>query len=169
MSPGSAGSLTGTSQCVHAKRGPKDFPCSTDLVRVGKTSFSDKTILVVEDSPVLQHLIRASLAPLGPEIHQALDGRSGLASARQQRPDLVLLDIGLPILDGWSVLRQIRTEPEIANMSVVIVTAHGQAHSAAKAETDGANGFVAKPFRPEDLRQVVAEQLRHSDHALAAI
>ena len=167
MSPGSGGSQTRTSQYAHAQSSPKDFPCSTDLVRVCKTSFSDKTVLVVEDSPVVQHLIRASLTPLGLAVHQALDGGSGLASAREQRPDLVLLDIGLPILDGWSVLRRIRTDPEIARMSVVIVTAHGQADS--KASTDGADGFVTKPFRPQDLRQIVAEQLLCSDHALAAV
>lgn len=130
------------------------------------TAFSDKTILVIEDSPVVQHLIRASLAPLGPTVRQALDGASGADAALEDPPDLILLDIGLPILNGWEVLARLRTNASTTQIPVVVVTAHAQPHMADLADEHGADGFVTKPFRPQDLRRLVAEQLLCSDHAL---
>ena len=130
------------------------------------TAFSDKTVLVIEDSPVVQHLIRASLAPLGPAVRQALDGESGAAAAFDDPPDLILLDIGLPLLNGWGVLARLRADARTTQIPVVVVTAHAQPHMADRADEQGADGFVTKPFRPQDLRRIVAEQLLCSSHAL---
>ena len=117
------------------------------------------TILVVEDSPVVQHLIRASLASLDLPVLTAADGGSGLELARRHLPSVVLLDIGLPVLDGWQVLAALRADPRTAHLRVVVVTAHAQPEVVEEAETQGADGFLTKPFRPQDLRDLVIAQL----------
>ena len=74
---------------------------------------------------------------------------------REVRPVVVLLDLALPGIDGWEVLTRIRTDEELAEIPVVIVTAQGDSATAVKARRLGANGFVAKPFRPSDVRRAV--------------
>ena len=120
---------------------------------------SAKTILVIEDSPVVQHLFRAVLAPQGFELVFADDGEAGLEAALALVPDAILLDIGLPKLDGWEVLTRLRADSSLAHVAVLVVTAHAQPSFAAAAERYGADGFVTKPFRPGDLR----------DHVLALL
>jgi two-component system phosphate regulon response regulator PhoB len=110
------------------------------------------TVLVIEDSPVVQHLLRATLTPLGVDLLFADDGESGLDVARTHLPELITLDIGLPGIDGWEVLAQLRNDCSTAQIGVVVVTAHAQ-ESMRRAATDlGAEGFITKPFRPQDLR-----------------
>ena len=118
-----------------------------------------KQVLVIEDSPVVQHLFRATLAPLGVELVFADDGEAGLRAALQLVPDAILLDIGLPKLDGWEVLTHLRADPSTAEVAVLVVTAHAQPAFAEAAVKYGANGFVTKPFRPDEVRTEVAELL----------
>jgi CheY-like chemotaxis protein len=125
------------------------------------------TILVIEDSPVVQHLFRATLAPLGVNLVFADDGEAGLRSAIDLVPDVVLLDIGLPKLDGWEVLTHLRSDPTTAGIAVLVVTAHAQPSFAAAAERYGADGFMTKPFRPGDLRTDVGMLLANRSLATA--
>jgi CheY-like chemotaxis protein len=117
------------------------------------------TVLVIEDSPVVQHLLRATLTPLGVDLLFASDGESGLDVARTQLPDLITLDIGLPGIDGWEVLTQLRSSPSTSQIGVVVVTAHAQESTRIAAADLGAERFVTKPFRPQDLRSAVSELL----------
>ncbi|MDH3540072.1 MAG: response regulator [Acidimicrobiia bacterium] len=117
------------------------------------------TVLVIEDSPVVQHLLRATLTPLGVDLLFASDGESGLDVARTQLPDLITLDIGLPGIDGWEVLTQLRSSPSTSQIGVVVVTAHAQESTRIAAANLGAERFVTKPFRPQDLRSAVSELL----------
>jgi putative two-component system response regulator len=117
------------------------------------------TILIIEDSPVVQHLLRATLTPLGLELLFAVDGETGLHLAQVHKPSLITLDIGLPGIDGWEVLTKLRSDQATSPIAVVVVTAHAQESMRQAAADRGAEGFVTKPFRPADLRMAVAELL----------
>ncbi|MDH4119835.1 MAG: response regulator [Acidimicrobiia bacterium] len=111
-------------------------------------------ILVIEDSPVIWRLIRASCEDMGTFEWEA-DGVTGLSAVRRVMPDLVILDIGLPNLDGWGVLAGIRTNRDTATIPVLVLTAHADSASREKARTGGAQAFMTKPFRPSDLRTTI--------------
>jgi two-component system phosphate regulon response regulator PhoB len=92
----------------------------------------------------------------------AEDGISGLAMAKAELPDVILLDIGLPGIDGWEVLRELRGDAVTADIGIIIVTAHAQPEVAAAAERRGADGFITKPFRPGHLRDEIQALLDQS-------
>jgi CheY-like chemotaxis protein len=116
-----------------------------------------KTVLVVEDSPVIQRLIDVCLRPSGFETIQATDGISGFEAAEEHLPDLVILDVGLPGMDGWAVLDAIRSGEETSELVVLVLTAHAQEETRLIADSSGANAFLTKPFRPTELREMVAK------------
>jgi DNA-binding response OmpR family regulator len=117
-------------------------------------------ILVIEDEPKIVRVISETLVDMPYELSSAPDGPSGLASFRDRKPALVLLDLALPRMDGWEVLAAIRRSEEPGSHTpVVIVTAHGDSATAVEARDRGADGFLAKPFQPGDLRRVVEAQL----------
>jgi DNA-binding response OmpR family regulator len=114
------------------------------------------TVLVIEDSPVVQHLLRATLTPMGVGLLFAGDGETGLDIARVHQPDVITLDIGLPGINGWRVLAEVRSDPATAGIGVIVLTAHAQKSMEIAAVEGGADGFMTKPFRPDDLRVEVA-------------
>jgi DNA-binding response OmpR family regulator len=114
-----------------------------------------KLVLVIEDEPRILRLINLVLADRPIDIETAPDGATGLDWLRQHQPDLVLLDLALPDLDGWQVLAEIRGLAGPSELPVVIVTAQGDSATAIEARRLGANDFVSKPFRPAELRDVV--------------
>ena len=120
---------------------------------------ASRVVLVIEDAANVLQFITASLA--GEPIHlvTATDGDRGLDLARELHPDLLLLDVALPGIDGFEVLQEIRQDPALSETPVVIVTAHGDSTTAARARDAGANYFIAKPFRPTELRRVVEQFL----------
>ena len=125
------------------------------------------TVLIIEDSPVVQHLLRATLTPLGLDLLFADDGETGLELALAHAPSLITLDIGLPGIDGWEVLSKLRSDPVTAEIDVIVVTAHAQESMREAAASRGAEGFVTKPFRPAELRTVAAGLLARSPAACA--
>ena len=115
-------------------------------------------VLVVEDSAVIQRLIAVCLRPSGVEIETRSDGPTGLQAALDDPPDLLILDVGLPKMDGWQVLDRIRSDLRTRNLKVLVLTAHAQEETRERADRGGADAFVTKPFRPDELRRV-AESL----------
>ncbi len=113
------------------------------------------SVLVIEDSASVRRLIEVCLRPLGAEMRFAEDGLIGLDAARSDVPDAIILDIGLPGLDGWEVLSQLRSEPDTVGIRVLVLTAHAQPEMADRAVAGGADAFMTKPFRPNDLRESV--------------
>ncbi len=111
-------------------------------------------VLVVEDSTVIQRLIMVCLRPAGIEIETRDDGPSGLEAALENPPSLVILDVGLPRMDGWEVLERIRNDDRTRDLKVLVLTAHAQEETRERADRGGANAFLTKPFRPDDLRAV---------------
>jgi CheY-like chemotaxis protein len=124
-------------------------------------------VLVVEDSAVIQRLIAVCLRPAGVEVDTRADGPSGLEAALTTAPDLVILDVGLPRMDGWEVLERIRSDDRTRSMKVLVLTAHAQEETRERADRGGADAFLTKPFRPDDLRGVALGLLSGSAAATA--
>jgi CheY-like chemotaxis protein len=123
-------------------------------------------VLVVEDSAVIQRLVAVCLRPAGVEVETRPDGPSGLEAALTTAPDLMILDVGLPRMDGWEVLERIRSDGRTRAMKVLVLTAHAQEETRERADRGGADAFLTKPFRPDDLRSVALRLL--ADAATAA-
>lgn len=116
-------------------------------------------ILVVDDDPVLQRTLRINLRARGHEVLLAGDGRQAVAAFLADSPDLVILDLGLPDLDGVEVLRRIR-EHSIA--PVIVLSARQQADDKVEALDEGADDYVSKPFSMDELMARVRVALRRS-------
>lgn len=120
-------------------------------------------VLVVEDSAVIRRLIEVCLRPANVEIVMREDGPAGLNAARTENPDLLVLDIGLPEMDGWQVLDELRKDPAMHKLPVLVLTAHAEEESRRRADEGGADAFVTKPFQPNDFRQEVLRLLYKYD------
>jgi CheY-like chemotaxis protein len=119
----------------------------------------DQRVLVIEDSPSVRRLIEVCLRVLDVDVSSAEDGITGLDQVSSTNPHVVVLDIGLPGLDGWEVLSQLRGNPDSAEVKVLVLTAHAQPEMADRAAEGGADAFMTKPFRPIDLRVQVEKLL----------
>jgi DNA-binding response OmpR family regulator len=119
----------------------------------------DQRVLVIEDSPSVRRLIEVCLRVLDVNVSSAVDGVTGLDQISATDPHVVVLDIGLPGLDGWEVLSQLRENPTSAEVKVLVLTAHAQPEMADRAAEGGADAFMTKPFRPIDLRVQVENLL----------
>jgi DNA-binding response OmpR family regulator len=109
---------------------------------------SKATILVIEDDPDICGLVVALVERAGMRATEAADGRAGVRAFFEQRPDLVVLDIGLPELDGWQVLGRIR---DLSEVPVLMLTAEGEQVQKVRGLEDGADDYVTKPFGREEL------------------
>ncbi|MFZ0492351.1 MAG: response regulator [Acidimicrobiia bacterium] len=114
-----------------------------------------RRVLVVEDSAVIRRLIDVCLRPAEVEVVMREDGPGALEAALSEHPDLVVLDIGLPEMDGWEVLDRLRSDPRTNSLPVLVLTAHAEEESRKRANDGGADGFVTKPFQPDVLRNEI--------------
>jgi two-component system alkaline phosphatase synthesis response regulator PhoP len=113
------------------------------------------SVLVVDDEPQVVWMLRFSLEAEGYQTFSAGDGRDALDQIRRNRPKVVLLDIMMPVMDGWSVLEELRTLPAEERPRVVVVSARASVRDREKAVELGADAFVSKPFNVDDLLGVV--------------
>ena len=116
-------------------------------------------VLVIEDSASVRRLIEVCLRVLDVELSAAEDGLKGLAVAREIKPDVIVLDVGLPGMDGWEVLRHLRAGDDTRDIQVLVLTAHAQPEVAEQAAQGGADDFMTKPFRPMELRERIEKLL----------
>ncbi len=116
-------------------------------------------VLVIEDAPATQRLIEMTLMLEGWDVLVATSGEAGLEVAESDSPDLVVLDVALPNMDGWQVLKTLRNSPTTASIPIIVVTAHDTAESKTRAHTPTADGFLGKPFDIEALRRLAKSQL----------
>jgi two-component system KDP operon response regulator KdpE len=124
---------------------------------MGATTATATGVLVVDDEPQVLWMLRFSLEAEGYRTLTARDGRSALAEIREHRPAVVLLDVMMPVMDGWSVLEELRGFAPDERPRVVVVSARSSVRDREKAVELGADAFVAKPFNVDDLLQVVHE------------
>jgi two-component system phosphate regulon response regulator PhoB len=125
------------------------------------------SILVIEDEPDILELVRYNLAKDGYAVVGADTGEAGLAEVRAQIPDLILLDLMLPGIDGFEVCRTLRTEPRTSAVPVVILTARGEESDIVAGLELGADDYIVKPFSPRVLAARVAAVLRRRASALS--
>ncbi len=103
-------------------------------------------ILVIEDEQEMAALLKIELETEGYEVVLAFDGRSGLGSARDMRPDLIVLDVMLPVLDGYQVLEVLKKDRDLKHVPVIMLTAKGLEEEIQKGLNLGVNDYVSKPF-----------------------
>ena len=108
-------------------------------------------ILVVDDDPDILEIVRTNLEGAGYAVLGAGDGTEGLAKMRAENPDLVVLDVLMPEMDGWEVLRQIETDPQTAGLPVIMLTCKSEDADILRGLEEGAVEYVTKPFYPENL------------------
>lgn len=108
-------------------------------------------ILVVEDDQDIRDLLVDSLADLGYDVVEAADGGTGFQCALAEHPDIILLDVMMPVMDGYEVLQKLRVDPATKSVPVIMVSAKGQEQDISTAIDAGAWSYIVKPWNPEDL------------------
>jgi len=118
------------------------------------------SILVIEDNIDNLELVRFLLEQSEYAVHGASDGRQGLQQAQDLHPDMILLDMSLPEIDGWTLARQLKADPSTAGILVVALTAHALPGDRKKALDAGCDGYISKPLDVPNFVSVVATYLR---------
>jgi DNA-binding response OmpR family regulator len=108
-------------------------------------------ILVADDEPGLREIVRVNLEAEGYRVLEAADGIEALQAVEQARPDLLILDIAMPRLDGWQVLHRLEAQPATAGLPVLVLTARASEEDVLRGLEEGAVQYITKPFYPEDL------------------
>ncbi|MGD9671344.1 MAG: response regulator [Hyphomicrobiaceae bacterium] len=119
----------------------------------------NKRILVVEDHADNRAILRDLLTASGFDYLEAVAGAAGVAAAERLKPDLILMDIQLPDLDGYEATRRIKANPALSTTPVIAVTSYALSGDAAKARDAGCDAYVAKPFSPRQLLAKIRELL----------
>jgi two-component system cell cycle response regulator DivK len=110
-----------------------------------------KRILVVEDQEDNRRILRDLLTHAGFDMVEAENGEEAIASAQASRPDLILMDIQLPILDGYEATRRLKADPHLKSIPIIVVTSYALSGDEEKARLAGCDDYVAKPFSPRQL------------------
>lgn len=116
-----------------------------------------KRLLVVDDEQDLAEMIKFRLEANGYEILLAHDGQSALETARKEKPDLIILDLMLPKMDGYKVCGLLKNDARYAGIPIIIFTAKGQEDDMKLGQEVGANAYLTKPFEPEALLSKIKE------------
>jgi two-component system cell cycle response regulator DivK len=116
-----------------------------------------KTILYVEDNEFNRKIVRHLLARTTYRLIEAMDGEAGVATAREARPDLVIMDIQLPKLSGLEATRQLAAAPETRSIPIIVITSFALAGDEQKAKEAGAAAYLAKPYSPRELLGMIRE------------
>jgi len=116
-------------------------------------------VLVIDDEAPIRLLCRVNLEAEDMTVYEAGDGPSGLERAREQRPDIVLLDVMMPGLDGWGVAEQLLGAPETASIPIIFLTARAEFRDRARGLDIGGVDYITKPFNPVELAPLVRDLL----------
>ena len=112
---------------------------------------AQKVILSAEDNEANQRIIRDLFTRKGYRVIEAVNGEEAVTMAKQEKPDLILMDVQLPRMDGYEATREIKADPELASIPILAVTSYALSGDRHKALAAGCADYVAKPFRPREL------------------
>ena len=118
-----------------------------------------KRILVAEDEPDNRRIVVRVLTVEGYETLEAADGQAAVALARREHPDLIMMDLAMPGMDGWEAARQLKADPETADIPIIALTAFAMRGDEERAREAGCDGYLSKPCRPQTIREAVARFL----------
>lgn len=124
-------------------------------------SFSQYTILHVEDLEDNRGIVRQLARRMGVRLLEAADGLEGLEIARREKPNAILMDLSLPIMDGWEATTQLKADPTTRHIPVIALTAHAMAGDEQRARAAGCNEYVAKPIDLSSFQRTL-ERILHS-------
>jgi len=116
-----------------------------------------KKILVVDDEPFIVRSLTYVLGREGYECSIATDGEEALNQIKKNKPDLIFLDIMMPKIDGYEVCRQIKSDPDLKNIYIIMLSAKGQAAEKEKGFSVGVNEYITKPFSPTNILRRIKE------------
>jgi two-component system cell cycle response regulator DivK len=114
-----------------------------------------KRILVIEDQKDLRGILHDLLTGSGYDVTEAADGRDGVAKAQSDRPDLILMDIQLPVLDGYEATRQIKADSNLKTTPIIAISSFAMKGDEQKARASGCDAYVTKPYSPLQLLGVI--------------
>ena len=115
-----------------------------------------KRILIIDDQEDLRGILRDLLSGSGYALVEAADGRDGVAKAKSERPDLILMDIQLPVVDGYEATRQIKADPTLAKTPIIAVSSFAMKGDEDKARAAGCDHYVTKPYSPIQLLRLIS-------------
>ena len=116
-------------------------------------------VLIADDEPHIRKLVSFALGNHGFEVLEATDGGEAVDMAAAEQPDLILLDVMMPVMTGYDALRRLKADPSTADIPVVMLSAKSQKTEVAEGMDCGAREYICKPFTPKDLVQRVGEIL----------
>jgi len=114
-----------------------------------------RRVLVVENDPESRRIVTKVLALEGYETLEATNGRSAIALAQEAHPDLIIMDLAMPELDGWEASRRLKADPKSADIPIIALTAFAMREDEERARRAGCDGYLAKPCRPQTIRTTV--------------
>lgn len=115
------------------------------------TSIPEKTVLLVEDNEDNRIVYSTILQHFGYRVMEALNGEEGIAKARAEQPDLILMDISIPVIDGWEATQVLKRDPATRRIPIIALTAHALASDREKAMEVGCDSYLAKPCEPKTV------------------
>ena len=114
-----------------------------------------RSVLYVEDNEYNRKIVRQLLSRTGYRLREAVDGEAALAMVREERPDLILMDVQLPKMSGLDVTRALRADPATADVPIIVVTSFALSGDDQRAMAAGASAYIAKPYSPRELLALI--------------
>jgi CheY-like chemotaxis protein len=121
---------------------------------------SGKTVLLVEDNPHNRRIFSGMLVHAGLRVVEAEDGQQALDLAQAEVPDLILMDLSIPVVDGWECTRRLKADPRTARVPIIALTAHAMRGDEESARSAGCDDYLAKPVSPKRVVEVVKSYLK---------
>lgn len=120
-------------------------------------------VLIADDSPASRELLSTILAQLGCDVELAENGADAVQGAQLVNPDLIILDIRMPVLDGYEAMRSLRQDPRFSTLPIIALTAHAMDGDREKGLAAGFTEYVTKPVGPRKFRELLAKYLKQDD------
>ena len=125
----------------------------------------ERTVLIIEDEKLIIVSTQMVLEAAGFRVESAVNGEEGISKAKSVRPDLVLLDIMMPGIDGWETLTRLKRDPETSSVPVIILTAREHSRDHQKSTEMGAADYFRKPFEPDELIELIQKHISQESTA----